>query len=107
MGLPWVATPKSAPETWDVAQKSAAGAGDAAQQHHLQSEGKVNSTAAESTDSTTVQAPAKPQGQPHYQQSPLCKGEIIKPNQVCLANNDEVLWWYNPACPLPPFQAAE
>lgn len=65
VGLPWVATPKSAPETWDAAQKPAAGAGDAAQQHHLQSEGKVNSTAVESTDNTTAQAPAKPQGQPH------------------------------------------
>lgn len=63
VGFPWVATPKYAPETRDVAQKPAAGAGDTVQQCYLQSEGKVNSTDMESTD-IQLQAPAKPQGQP-------------------------------------------
>lgn len=62
--LPWVATPKSAPETRDAVQKPAAGARDAAQQHHLQSEGKVDSAAEEPTDITAVQAPNKPEGHP-------------------------------------------
>lgn len=62
--LPWVATPKSAPETRDAVQKPAAGARDAAQQHHLQSEGKVDSAAEEPTDVTAVQAPNKPEGHP-------------------------------------------
>lgn len=92
VGWPWVATPKYAPETRDGAQKRSAGAGGTAQQHHLQTEGKVNSTAVESTDIQLFRLQPSHKDSHSQQQSPLYKGESIKPNQVCLVNNDEVLW---------------
>lgn len=62
--LPWVATPESAPDRRDVAQKPAAGARDTPQQHHLQSEGEVGNTAVQLIDVMATPAPDKPEGQP-------------------------------------------